>query len=190
VSRPNKNETHPYVVVLKSNNKKIIEQTGWLSSLFSIVLFFFSLYQDPNKIGTYAFAIATIIALIIIAIRKKQKKNIAFFPLLNIAGAGMILTTDIPFIGILLLIAAIVERRISIKKEIGFSDAGIKFNYKRGKIVLWSELNNVMLRDGLLTIDFNNNTLIQVDTDDEENADYEVTEDEFNAYCRTQLNKA
>jgi hypothetical protein len=47
-----------------------------------------------------------------------------------------------------------------------------------------------MLRDGLLTIDFNNNTLIQVDTDDEENADYEVTEDEFNAYCRTQLNKA
>jgi hypothetical protein len=190
MSRPDKNETYPYVVVLKSNNKKTIEQTGWLSSLFSIVLFSFSLYQDPNNIGANAFAISTVAIFIIIAIRKKQKKTIRFFPLLSTAGVGMILTTDIPFIGILLLIAAIVERRISIKKEIGFSDAGIKFNYKRGEKVPWSELNNVILRDGLLTIDFNNNTLIQVDTDDEDNADYEVTEDEFNAYCRSQLNKA
>lgn len=190
MSKPDKNETYPYVVVLKSNNKKIIEQTSWLSSLFSIVLFLFSLYEEPNKIGTYAFLISTIGMLIINALRKKQKKTISFFPILCTAGAGMILTTDIPFIGILLLIAAIVERRISIKKEIGFSDTGIKFNYKRGEKVTWAELNNVILRDGLLTIDFNNNTLIQVDTDDEDNADYEVTEDEFNAYCRTQLNKA
>ena len=38
---------------------------------------------------------------------------------------------------------------LSIKKEIGFSDAGIMFNYKRGEKVPWSELNNVILRDNV-----------------------------------------
>ena len=47
-----------------------------------------------------------------------------------------------------------------------------------------------MLKDDLLTMDFNNNKLIQRYTDDEEDDEYEVESDEFNEYCREKLKKS
>jgi hypothetical protein len=55
------------------------------------------------------------------------------------------------------------------------------------KKINWNELNNVVIKDDLLTIDFKNNTLFQAYTDDEEDDEYEVGDDEFNAYCRERL---
>jgi hypothetical protein len=43
----------------------------------------------------------------------------------------------------------------------------------------------VMLRDGLLTLDFKDNTLIQKEVLDDDEPD--APEDEFNEYCRSKL---
>ena len=53
------------------------------------------------------------------------------------------------------------------------------------RIVEWSQLANVIKRDDLLTLDFKNNRLMQVQVI---NAD-DVPETEFNQFCRKQLNK-
>jgi hypothetical protein len=53
------------------------------------------------------------------------------------------------------------------------------------RIVEWNELTNVIKRDDLLTLDFKNNRLLQVQI---LNAD-DVSENEFNQFCRQQLNK-
>jgi len=53
----------------------------------------------------------------------------------------------------------------------------------RQRIVEWSELTNVIKRDDLLTLDFKNNRLMQVQI---VNAD-DVPENEFNQFCRQQL---
>jgi hypothetical protein len=53
--------------------------------------------------------------------------------------------------------------------------------------IKWSELNNVLIRDDLFTMDFKNNQLFQAYTDDAEDEDYEVGDDEFNEYCRERL---
>jgi hypothetical protein len=53
----------------------------------------------------------------------------------------------------------------------------------------WTDFNNVVLKDGLLTLDFKNNRLLQkevLEDDDEDDAD----EDEFNDYCQTRLKEA
>ena len=50
----------------------------------------------------------------------------------------------------------------------------------------WNELNNVILKDGLLTIDFKNNRLFQQLI---LNSDRDVNEKDFNDFCRTQLTK-
>jgi peptidoglycan/LPS O-acetylase OafA/YrhL len=55
----------------------------------------------------------------------------------------------------------------------------------RQRIVEWSELTNVIKRDDLLTLDFKNNRLMQVQI---VNAD-DVPENEFNQFCRQQLSK-
>jgi hypothetical protein len=53
------------------------------------------------------------------------------------------------------------------------------------RIIEWNELTNVIKRDDLLTLDFKNNRLLQVQI---LNAD-DISENEFNQFCLQQLNK-
>lgn len=54
------------------------------------------------------------------------------------------------------------------------------------KNIAWLQLNNIILKDGLLTIDFKNNKFIQQPVDVTKTT---VNEQEFNDFCRQQLNK-
>lgn len=54
------------------------------------------------------------------------------------------------------------------------------------KEMTWDEVNNVILKDGLLTIDFKNNKLFQHII---MNSEEDISEKEFNEFCRQQLNK-
>jgi len=57
------------------------------------------------------------------------------------------------------------------------------------KILKWSELDNIILKDGLLTVDFKNNKLAQAEVVRGDN-DSAVNEQEFNDFCRGQLQLA
>lgn len=50
----------------------------------------------------------------------------------------------------------------------------------------WNKLNNIILKDGLLTIDLKSNKIIQQFIDEKNKA---VDENEFNDFCRQQLSK-
>jgi hypothetical protein len=52
------------------------------------------------------------------------------------------------------------------------------------KLIGWNQLNNVILRDDLLTIDFKNNKVLQLEVLDETGT---VTADEMNAFFRGRL---
>ena len=52
--------------------------------------------------------------------------------------------------------------------------------------IIWSELSNIILKDGLLTINFKNNKFIQQFVDETKSA---INEQEFNDFCSQQLNK-
>ena len=82
---------------------------------------------------------------------------------------------------------ALLEYQARHPLEIGFSSRQVVFNTLFKKKFSWSELSNVLLRDGLLTIDFDNNRLFQREIDEGES---EASEEEFNAWCLRQLNVA
>jgi hypothetical protein len=52
------------------------------------------------------------------------------------------------------------------------------------KAISWNELNNVILKDGMITIDFRNNKIIQEYLDETSPV---VNEKEFNEFCSKQL---
>ncbi len=54
------------------------------------------------------------------------------------------------------------------------------------KTIAWPELSSVILRDGLLTINFRNDRFIQQPVDESATA---VNEPDFNEFCRQQLSK-
>ena len=82
------------------------------------------------------------------------------------------------------VLLAFLEYQAKLPLEIGFSSKQVVFNSLIRKRYAWSDLTNVLLKDGLLTVDFQNNKLFQKLVDDGEN---EATEEEFNDWCRKHL---
>ena len=72
------------------------------------------------------------------------------------------------------------------KLVVHITDKTIVVPYIFQQEVNWNEVNNAILKDGLLTIDFKNNKLFQHII---LNSDDDVNEKEFNEFCRQQLNK-
>ncbi len=182
------NKIHDFVVVLKNKHLGTIETTGLLLVILMNILFTTSLYWNPDDTGTWFFLICSLLILIGTFFDKKKHKHIRYSTLLIVGGIGLINSTFIPFfIGLLYIVSGIMEKYMIAKKEFGFSQEGIIENGILGRKIRWEELSNVIIKDQLLTIDFKNNKLIQIETDDEEDDEYEVDDDEFNTYCRNRL---
>jgi hypothetical protein len=184
-------EIFDYVVVLKNDHFSAVKKTGWLLSTLTLTLLIVSIYLDRNAlILSIALAVCTIL-LISNWIEESNKKQINFKYILITGGIGLIIASPLPFIiGILLLLCGLTEKTIMQKREFGFSKNKIQENGIFGRKINWSDLNRVVIKDDLLTIDFKNNKLLQCYVDDEDDEEYEVEEDEFNTYCENQIAQA
>ena len=84
----------------------------------------------------------------------------------------------------LFLIAALLERQVKFPQEIGVDDNGITFNTLPQKEYEWKDINNLLLKEGILTVDYKNNKLFQHEIESEVSP---VLEREFNHYCQAKL---
>ena len=69
---------------------------------------------------------------------------------------------------------------------INVSPKGITYPSLIEKSINWMDLNNVILKDDLLTLDFKNNRLLQLLVTSTET---DINEKEFNEFCKDQLKK-
>lgn len=98
------------------------------------------------------------------------------------AGCGVILlftTARLP--GVLLLLTAIFGVLTKRPDSFVIHAEGITWRAFRKKFYPWNTVHQVILKDGLLTIDLMNNTLIQAEV---QTTDPFPGEEEFNRYCR------
>jgi hypothetical protein len=72
------------------------------------------------------------------------------------------------------------------KPIVSISESRVIYPSFPKKKIDWQELSNLMIKDGLLTIDFKNNRIIQQQIADISST---IDEKEFNDFCRQQLNK-
>lgn len=80
------------------------------------------------------------------------------------------------------ILLALLEKQAKLSPEIRFSPAQIIFNRLMKKKFAWSEIDNVILKDGLLTVDFKNNKLFQQEIEEKG-----LSEEEFNNWVRKYL---
>ncbi len=64
------------------------------------------------------------------------------------------------------------------------SDKAVYFPSLPRKVISWGQLNSILAKDGILTIDLKNNKLIQVHVDESKTS---IIEKEFNDFCKKQL---
>jgi hypothetical protein len=82
---------------------------------------------------------------------------------------------------IILLLSDNIARR---KLDVNFNKDGIVYPSFPKKNIPWNTLENVVLKDGLLTIDFKNNRLLQSEIEASGN---QIDETTFNRYCEQQI---
>jgi hypothetical protein len=92
----------------------------------------------------------------------------------------------LPWLSIFFVILAILEYQTKRPLEIGFDRDRVVINTLIRRKYDWSDFSNIILRDGLLTLDFRDNHLLQKEIADDEDED-DADEDEFNDYCRARL---
>jgi len=109
----------------------------------------------------------------------RTDKEIYYSKALLIAG---LVWTKMPYFEWLVIVfafLALLEYQAKRAPEIGFADDHIMINRLFKKKVSWEEIENVVLRDGWLTVDFKNNKVLQKEIDSGEN---EASEVEFNEW--------
>ena len=179
---------YDYVVVLKNNHKKNILKTGWLFAMLSILLLSVNLYYHPKDWLQYVYFLAVLFLTASNLFDLKRNKPFRFAVIMIVAGLSILSNSIMPnIIGWLFILAGFFEKRLIQNKEIGFSSKEIMVNGFFKKKINWEDLNQVIIKDDVLTIDFKNNKLIQSETDDEEDEEYEVGDDEFNTFCRNRI---
>jgi hypothetical protein len=107
---------------------------------------------------------------------------------LMIAGLAWLVVpvTVLKWLSVPIIILSLVEKFSKANLEIGFDKNSVVINTLFKKRYNWSDFTNIILKDNILTLDFQNNKIIQQETIDEPG---DADEDEFNAWCRERLGK-
>ena len=183
-----RNKTFPYVVVLRQRNRRSVEAVGLISGLMFILLMIQRVLEGDPWYLVVPVGLAATGMLVHNFLEYRKGKKTQLRPLFLVAGITLMLIPSFLLTSIFFLALAWLFPAAIRPQEIGFSDERIVFGGLFGRTVRWAELNNVMIRDGLLTMDYKDNRLFQKETDElDEEEDDEVTEEEFNDYCRQRL---
>ena len=161
---------YQYVVTLKNTSRKYIDNFSLLLLLISALLFFREQYFSPNIKISYSFG-----GLAIAAItgwnfyhQKKKGKTVYYSSALFIAAIGWVTMPYLSWLFLPFALMGLFERQAKMPLECGFTNTEIVINTLIRRRYKWTDFNNIVLKDDLLTLDFKNNRLLQRETVDEE----------------------
>ncbi|MBN8836050.1 MAG: hypothetical protein J0I09_02220 [Sphingobacteriia bacterium] len=187
-------KTYHYVVELKSTTSNKINNISQLLLLIAFLAFTYkgivllkaykvSLILNPG-FRFLLFALLVLLWLLYCAYLKSVKKNYYYRLGLTAAALGWYLYPGGFYFFIAYLVVAVLEKPVKVSPEIAFDAEEIVMNTFPEKSFSWGEMNNVVMKDGMLTLDFKNNKLLQKEINE---AVLKETEEEFNIFCAKML---
>ncbi|HVT84932.1 MAG TPA: hypothetical protein VHD35_07000 [Chitinophagaceae bacterium] len=173
-----------YEIILKNEKEKTYRFiSGLLISVNFITILLITIASDFKKIIPFTIAATALLSIPLLQYLKSQKEKLLFsIPFFLFALSWF--CTSYWWIGVLNLIFFILDAAASKKLTIEFTENRIRFPSLFQRTILWGELTNALLKDGILTIDFKNNKIIQQQIDE---ANASINEKEFNDFCIRQL---
>jgi len=180
-----------YVISLKRPDYKGVN----LISQFLLVLFLVSFiyFIIQTNFGNEQYWLALIPIMICGLwlwgyIRKADPSFVTYYRLeLMIAAMGWFFIPLFGYsymLGFAYALMAVAERYIKFPDEVGFNKDIVVRNTFPPKSYEWFEIDNVVLRNNLFTLDLTNNKMIQKELEEPVTPELEQ---EFNAYCKAYL---
>lgn len=190
-------KVYDYIIVLRQKSFFMIDNISRLMLLLSLAAFYYCFFstlffKNTQLINSQAWLLFSICAAILgwwgFCFRLQQKGvALVYYRFALMAAAfGWFIVPGGLFIAAINIVACFLEKPMKVAPEVAFDAEEIVMNTFPKKKFVWAEVNNVVFKDGMLTIDLKNNTLIQ------KMVDAEVTDElekEFNSFCKEQLYK-
>jgi hypothetical protein len=184
-------KTYDYIIVLKKKSFELIDNISKLMLLLALAAFIFdsfsTLYSHNTNLTTSVAWLlvslsATIVAWWIFCGWQQGRSIIPYYRFaLMFSAWGWIVLPGGKLIAIVYLVACLLEKPIKVSPEVAFDDEEIVMNSFPKQRFQWDAVNNVVLKDGLLTIDLKNNKVIQKEVDAVVSPEVEA---EFNSFCK------
>jgi EamA domain-containing membrane protein RarD len=175
-----------YIIVCKSPDFKNVDRISQFMLLLSVLGYSFGIYKGLFPKPALIIAIMTsVICWWIFCWYQKKKGGVPYYRLgLLFASWGWFLMPNALIISGIYLIGALFERQVKFPYEIAFDPAGIVINTFPKKHFPWIAIQNAIIKDDVITIDFKNNKLIQKDINEPVS---ESVTTEFNTFCAAQI---
>ena len=180
-------KVYDFIIVFKKPNYKWVDRVSQLMIILAIAVFTFSLSLAVlNALSVFIIFLTVVMIGQLVFITKKQKKgDLPFYRLAIFTGAvGWYYQPGGKWIALIYLLAALLEKQVKFPQEVAFDEVEVVFNTFPKRIYEWSEISNVVLKDGIITIDLRNNKLIQKEIESQTSA---TEEQEFNEFCLSML---
>ena len=178
---------YQYVVILKRDSDRTINLISILLCCFSALSFLYE--QTRSRQFNYFLLLASIIILagsgLNIHRSRTNRWRVRYRYLLLAAGIGWLGMPWLQWLSVVFVLLTFLEYQTKYPLEIGFSPEQVVMNTLIKRRWPWSDFSNIILKDGLLTLDFKSNRIFQKEVVDDEEDD--ADEDEFNDYCRERL---
>jgi hypothetical protein len=187
---------YQYVVILKRESERTTDVLSFLLCLLSSISFLYSAAApvlDSGNAGGSSYFLGGIAVVLLAGVifnvvnRRSGRARIRYRYLLLLATLGWLAMPVLPYLAGLFVVLAFLEYQTKRPLEIGFDSDRVVINSMIRRQYDWSDFSNIVLRDGLLTMDFKDNRLLQKEVVDEDEDDDDVEEKEFNDYCQARL---
>lgn len=185
-------KTYDYIVVLKRRSFKLVNTTTLIMLFLAIVMMLITAFTPFGDASILPISISALIVgwCAYVYARHANGKTAYFRIALLFAAWGLLLALPNPYNWIaaaLYVLAAVMEKQVKFPREIAFATDEVVINSFPRKRYNWKDISNVVLKDGMLTLDMKNNRLIQKEID---TATSPELENEFNSFCRSLLEQS
>ena len=174
-----------FEIIIKNDKVKLYRTIAKIFLLLNFAVFIFLLFYETYRYPSIAFLIAFILYLLLrqYLFRKGHVNNILDEFVFFIPAAGWLGMHNY-MIGIgCILMGLLYKLSLQEIKFVFGHENIIKMNFPQ-KIIDWDLLNNVILKDNILTLDFKNNRLLQAEV--EKNG---INEIDFNSFAKLRMSK-
>jgi hypothetical protein len=152
-----------------------------------LIFIYFAFYSFNKITSGISLGVATLLIILFWIKHYSGKRwRFGFHPFFLVLVIGWLNTNQF-WLAVIPVVFEILHVIAARKLVAIFSETGIVYPSFLYKKITWGKLNNVILKDGLVTIDFKSNKFIQQAVDETPIA---VNEQEFNEFCKTQLRKS
>lgn len=194
------NNYYEYLFTVKNDSLRKLDTISSIMAIMAIAAILYIIFVGPfpKMVNHYApkwlwlFPVAALLGLGYnwYQMYKFNKKTVWFRPVLLFLSIPCILYIHW-LVGLVLIVLGILERYAKKPLEIGISERHIAINTFPKKEYNYSEIDTVILRDDILTINFINNRIFQKQVNTSGN-DIDLDKDvvTFNDFCKNQIEKA